>query len=332
MTHAVETMAYSGETPWHGLGVQVPPDISPRDMMKRAGLDWKVRKSQLFFRADKPSDDRTIHQIQDEESDDYKPVRGTYENKFALYRDSDGKFLDIVHSKRWEPVQNHQAFEFFDEFVRRGDMQMETAGSLNDGKRVFVLARVKDGFSLTNGRDDVDSYLLFSNPHVYGEAINVRFTPIRVVCQNTLAFALNLFAKHSVRAYHSVPFNELAVKEVLGIARIQLHQYHDIAEYLSRKRYSKPSLEAYLKEIFPVKEPHKALTGNALRAYEITETQPGANYSPGSFWNAFNAVTFLTDHKLGRTADSRLTSAWFGENRRRKERALKLACDYAKAA
>ena len=96
-----------------------------------------------------------------------------------------------MKSDRWKPVQNQQAFEFFDRFVRAGEMTMEVAGALSGGRRVFALARLKDGFHLTRAKEDVtESYLLFTNPHIYGQSVDIRFTPVRVVCHNTLTLAL----------------------------------------------------------------------------------------------------------------------------------------------
>ena len=330
MAHAVETMAYAGETPWHGLGIQVSDRITPEEMLRKAGLNWQVKKSPLFYGVD-PSNSRQQGYAQNDQIEGLRSLEGRFK-KFALYRDTDGKFLDIVHSENWQPVQNHRAFEFFNEFIRRGEMQMETAGSLDGGRRVFALAKTNEGFSLANGKDDIESYLLFSNPHVYGEAINVRFTPVRVVCQNTLSYALNLVAEQGVRVNHNQIFDDLEVKKTLGIAREQLKQYQHTASFLSQTRYTDASVQDYLQQVFPVRSQRRELTGNALRAYELLDTQPGAEYARGTYWNAFNVVTYLTDHKLGTTRSSRLTSAWYGANRLRKERALTLAIEYAKAA
>src|SRR6056300_1121700 len=144
MAHMVETMAYAGETPWHGLCVPVSNDLTPAQM-------------------------------------------------------------------------NEKAFEFFSEYVMAGDMEMHTAGSLKDGQMVWALAKVKDSFEILGG-DRVDSYLLFSNPHQYGKSIDIRFTPIRVVCNNTLTFSLESKAERSVRVGHRVEFDASFVKEQLGIA------------------------------------------------------------------------------------------------------------------
>jgi phage/plasmid-like protein (TIGR03299 family) len=316
MAHMVETMAYAGETPWHGLGVKVPSDLSPAQMLEKAGLDWTVRKVPAFADIDGAK---------------------TNVGWSALVRSSDSEMLSVV-SNDWNPVQNHEAFEFFHEYCAAGDMEMHTAGSLRDGQIVWVLAKIKDSFELFKG-DTVESYLLFTNPHKFGQSIDVRFTPIRVVCNNTLTLSLSQNADRMVKKSHRTEFDAAAVKEQLGIATDKLAKYKEMAAFLGSKRYSDDSLKDYFNRIFPVlaynkeKGPQrKDLSKSATRALEIIGTQPGAHYAEGSWWQAFNAVTYLTDHEIGRSADSRLTSAWFGPNKNLKVKALETAVEFAEAA
>lgn len=317
MSHALEMidgvaqMAYVGELPWHGLGFEVDPDISPIEMMKVAGLDWTVDKLPLT------ATDPLGNVIQTKSS--------------ALVRSTDNKLLDIVPNS-WQPVQNQEAFEFFNEFIDNNDMEMHTAGSLFNGKRVWALAKVKEGFTVFGG-DDVESYLLFSSPHQFGRAIDIKFTPIRVVCNNTLSYALSKLEQNQVRISHRKEFDPTMAKEMLGIASNQLVQYRETAEFLGSKRYTEDTLLEYYKELFPTYSDDKTvISRQAERAVELTETQPGNQFARGTFWNAFNAVTFITNHEYGRSNDGRLDSLWFGANNTRNRKALDLALDYAKAA
>ena len=316
MAHMVETMAYAGEVPWHGLGTNVPADLGPIQMMQKAGCDWTVSKQQMYVL-------------------DGIPVTG----KKALIRDSDNSVLDIVGDD-WNPVQNDEAFEFFHEYCMAGDMEMHTAGSLDNGRNVWVLAKVKESFSIL-GDDQVDSYLLFSNPHKYGKAIDVRFTPIRVVCNNTLTMSLNADSKNQVKLNHRTVFDADNVKQTLGIAHDKFEKYKEVAEFLSSKRYTNESLVNYYNEVFPhtyagskgkTVESFDDLTKNAKAAHGVLHTQPGATKGEGSFWQAFNSVTYMTDHIMGRSAESRLNSAWFGQNQTRKVKALQKAVEFAEAA
>ena len=316
MAHLVETMAYTGEVPWHGLGVSVSNDLTPNQMMEKAGLNWTVDKVDAFVR------------IGDEE---------VATGQQALVRSSDNKILTNV-GKDWNPVQNEEAFEFFSEYVLAGDMEMHTAGSLKEGKMVWALAKVKESFDILGG-DQVDSYLLFSNPHEYGKSIDVRFTPIRVVCNNTLTMSLNAQANNQVKINHRTEFNADAVKETLGIAHEKFAKYKETAEFLASKRYSAEALIQYYNEIFPRSydknrkvEKFEDLTRTAQDAVSVLHTQPGAEFAEGSWWQALNSVTFLTDHKMGRSADSRMSSSWFGINQARKVKAINKAIEYAEAA
>lgn len=319
MENGEASMAFVGETPWHGLGKRVPSDVSPEQMLKAANLDWEVEKMPLFYQTDTG------------------PVMT---DSRALVRSTDKKLLTIV-SQAWKPVQNLEAFEFFNDFVHAGDMEMHTAGSLKNGKMVWAMAQIKDSFEIFGG-DKVEGYLLFSNPHEFGRSIDVRFTPIRVVCNNTLTLALDGEARRgSVKINHRQTFNADEVKETLGIAKDKLQKYKEQALFLGQKKYSKETIVEYFNRVFPsltkdeelVKDLRKTpVSRQAEEAMAVIHTQPGAQFAEGSWWQAFNTVTYMTDHTLGRSKDTRLTSAWYGMNRVKKEKALDLAIEYAEAA
>ena len=325
MSHEVEIvdgvaqMAYAGELPWHGLGVSVSNDLTPMQMMQKAGLDWEVEKVDAFVRW-KGDNVATGQQ--------------------ALIRSTDGKVLTNVGAN-WNPVQNEEAFNFFAEYVAAGDMEMHTAGSLKDGQQVWALAKIKESFDVFGKEDTVESYLLFSNPHQYGKSIDVRFTPIRVVCNNTLTFSLNAHAERSVKVGHRTVFNADDVKTTLGLASEKFTQYKDMAQFLGNRRFTADSLIQYYSQVFPstsrtdtetavsVKED---LSRNAQTAYDMLEIQPGAEFGAGTWWQAFNSVTYVTDHLQGRNAENRLHNQWFGNNRLRKVKAANLAVQMATAA
>lgn len=312
MINGQAQMAYraSQGKPWHGLGVPVSDDMTPIEMMKAAGLDWNVCKVDSFI-----------------EFNGQKVPTGQQ----SLVRETDGKILTQV-GPGWNPVQNSEAFEFFTDFVSLGDMVMDTAGSLKDGRIVWALADVKEGFSLFGG-DEVKGYLLFSNPHQYGKSIDVKFVLTRVVCNNTITVALNEKGQPAVRVNHRSQFNAERVKELLGISHRKTETFKEAAEFLGSKQYIQSDLEEYFGEIFgkSAKE-DKKLSPTAERAMAVIETQPGAEFKQGSWWQALNAVTYLCDHELGRSNDSRLESAWFGGNSKRKVDALNLAVKMAEAA
>jgi phage/plasmid-like protein (TIGR03299 family) len=308
-------MAYAGDTPWHSLGKRVSPDLTPEQMLEAAGLNWTVDKFPLF--AAMGSNDDEIVEINDK----------------ALIRSLDKKVLSVV-SDDWNPVQNAEAFEFFNEFVMAGDMEMNTAGSLKDGQIVWGLAKVKESFELFKG-DRIDSYLLFTNFHKYGCSTDVRFTPIRVVCNNTLTLSLSSAVERMVKISHRRQFDATNVKDMLGIATDKLQKYKEMAQFLGAKKAKHESVVEYFERMFPATEKSqkdKKLSKNASIAMDILHTQPGAEYAEGSWWQPFNAVTYMTDHLMGRSADTRLQSAWYGYNKGLKTKALELAVEMAEAA
>jgi phage/plasmid-like protein (TIGR03299 family) len=312
MVNGVAQMAYAGELPWHGLGTQVSDDISTDGMMEAAGLDWSVTKQPMYY------------------MDDLGEM-GEVPGKSALVRSSDNKVMDIV-GQDWNPVQNAEAFEFFREFVDSGDMKMHTAGSLKDGKMVWALAKVNDGFTIktAQGEDSVESYLLFSNPHQYGKSIDVRFTPIRVVCNNTLTLSLNQNVDQYVRMGHQRPFNAEDAMATLGMAHKKLETYKEAAEYLCQKSYTSEQMVDYFNQVFPSASDRDS--NKSRVAQEVMHTQAGANLGEGTFWQLFNTVTYMTDHTLGRNSDTRLQSSWYGSNANMKKKALELAVEMANAS
>lgn len=164
MSANVETMFYVRTAPWHGLGTNVEDALSSKDALIKAGLNWCVVQRPIY----------TDTGIQIE---GYK----------ANIRDSDNKVLGVV-TERYKVVQNHEAFAFTDELLGNG-VRYETAGSLQEGRRVWILAKLPAAYIIAGDR--IIPYLVFSNSHDGSGAIKVAMTPIRVVCQNTLNLALS---------------------------------------------------------------------------------------------------------------------------------------------
>lgn len=299
-------MAFVGQTPWHGLGTKVEEDLSPLEFMKAAGLDWGVETQDMFL------------------------ADGTrVDGKQALIRDRDNKVLDVI-SNDWNPVQNAEAFEFFDEFCKVGAMHMNTAGSLKDGRWVWALAKSTDAFELFGG-DSVEGYLLFSNPHIYGRGIDIQFTATRVVCQNTINAALNTSSQNKVRFNHRRVFDADLARDMLGLASDKMERFKTIAQFLGTKQFKDEMLKEYFDDVFPGYGKSDKSSKNSLRALEVMDSQPGAEFARGSWWQAFNAVTYLVDHEIGRSDEARLISNWYGANKNLKNNALEKALEYAEA-
>ena len=320
MAHAVETMAYAGETPWHGLGKRVLADLTPEQMLKEAGLDWEVQLLPTFVKLP------------------WLKGKQVQTADRALVRSTDGSVLTTVGG-RWHPTQNAEAFDVFHDFVMSGNMEMHTAGALHNGKIVWALAKIKDQTVEVVKDDVIENYMLFTNPHIFGRCIEYGQTAVRVVCQNTLRMALSAGAGSMSRITHRSAFDAEAVKSTMAASMQNLQNYRDAGKLLAKKKMKDESYSEYLRRLFPVMGPNaKAaneegqMSRSAESVLKLLETQPGNQFARGSWWQGFNAVTFHLDHKYGRTQDARVASAWYGPNRTLKQQALELATEYANAA
>ncbi|AKF13568.1 hypothetical protein PHIN3_305 [Sinorhizobium phage phiN3] len=311
MVNGKASMAWAGEVPWHGLGVEVSNDLTAHEMMVAAGLDWRVDEVETFA-----------------------IVNGQHipTGMKALLRETDNKVLTQV-GKNWHPVQNEEAFEFFKDFVDEGHMEMNTAGSLNGGKMVWALAKIKDNFFDVFNGDRTEGFLLFSNPHEYGKTIDIRFTATRAVCRNTVAMALNGGSTNFVKVNHRKAFDAEMVKEAMGIASTKMDRFKQMAEYLGSKRTTKDTLHEYFGELLGKSEKKEGrLSRNGEIAMELIETQPGHEFAEGSWWQAFNTITYMTNHVLGRGNDTRMQSVWYGANQNLNAKALEEALKMAEVA
>jgi phage/plasmid-like protein (TIGR03299 family) len=248
----------------------------------------------------------------------------------ALVRETDNRVLTQV-GENWHPVQNEEAFDFFKEFVETGDMSMSTAGALKDGRIVWALAKTKDDFELFGG-DKVESYLLFTNPHMYGKSLEIRWTSTRVVCNNTLQLALQ-GNKSGVTLNHRQAFDPDYVKQIMGLSSNKMHEFKEAAEFLGSKRTTDATVKEYFGHLlgYSNKKPDE-LSRTARKVMELIPEQPGAEFAEGTWWQPLNAITYATDHILGRNNDTRLQSAWYGINRDLKVKALNKALEMAKVA
>ena len=309
MSAAVETMAYTNQVPWHGLGTHVAVAPSVDEMLTLADLDWSVEKKEMAYAT----------------GGDFA---GKVDRHFALVRDSDGSCLDVV-GKTYTPVQNREAFEFFTEFVEAGNATMETAGSLRGGRYVWGLANLGVGFKLRND-DQVNGYLLVAAPHEAGKSFLIKFTAIRVVCQNTLSLALSQGGAE-FRMAHRRQFDAKmveAAKDTLGIARDQVGELEKNARILQKMKMTRDDTIRVLAPIYQPQTPVVELltdfdTNAAPRMkalFNINQKAPGAE--PDTAWGTLNAVTYYADHVASRGADKRLTNAWFGKTAAQKVRVL----------
>lgn len=324
MTAAIETMAYVGDEPWHGLGVQLPPGSSIEEWQTRAGLDWEVYDSPVLFKRRNPFSGR-----QELAPLDLVPTEQTlFEGKKVLYRSDTGKPLSVV-SDRYQVVHPRRVLEFYRDLVADHGYQIETAGSLKGGARVWALAKT-GAADLIGPNDQIRSYLLLATSYDTTLSTTTTFTSVRVVCNNTLELAAGDDKRVDIRLRHDqqVDFDEL--KGRLGIEGYW-STFVEQAREMSRRTVSRAEATDYfLKVIYGDKAESIDLDDvNSRQIKRILEAYAHAPGTQETAWGALNAVTYYVDHIRGRTDDSRIDSAWFGPGRGIKNRAHELALQLA---
>ena len=228
MSTNVESMFYVRETPWHGLGTRVLTAPTSKEALGLAGLDWQVVQEPIYTETE-------------ELIEGYK----------ANVRDSDRKVLGVV-TDRYKVIQNEEAFAFTDELLGEG-VRYETAGSLQGGKKVWLLAHMPHEYIISGER--ISPYLVFSNTHDGSGAIKVALTPIRVVCNNTLNLALNT-AKRSWSMIHTgdIKGKMEEAKNTLFMAEKYMDALGKEFETLRMISMSDDKVLEYINELLPVDE------------------------------------------------------------------------------
>ena len=228
MAANVESMFYVRETPWHGLGTKVLEAPASKDALQLAGLDWRVQQEPIYT-------------AMEELVDGYK----------ANVRDSDRKVLGVV-TDRYRVIQNDEAFAFTDELLGAG-VKYETAGSLQGGRKVWLLAHMPHEYIISGER--ISPYLLFSNTHDGSGAIKVALTPIRVVCQNTLNLALAR-AKRSWSMIHTGDIREKMqeAKDTLFLAEKYMDELGKEFEALRMRKLTDKQVMEYIEILLPIED------------------------------------------------------------------------------
>jgi phage/plasmid-like protein (TIGR03299 family) len=232
-------MIYVGETPWHKLGVKLDKPPTTLEAMIAAGMDWEVGQKSLV-------------------TCDGEPVDGALLN----YRISDGRHFGVV-GKSTHPIQNRDAFKWFDPFLANGEATIETAGSLFEGKRVWVLAKLSRDPSIIVKGDAVQKYILLANSHDGSTACRMGFVPIRVVCNNTLSLAVGDSASKLVRIRHTKNAVDMleAIRETMNAANATFEATAEQYRFLSTVKVTGDDLAKFVNVVFkrPAK-PKKAAT------------------------------------------------------------------------
>lgn len=277
VAHEVETMFSVRQVPWHGLGkvLENPPDSE--EALIQAGLAWAVEKRPIFI-----ENGRGMQEIPEQ---------------FATVRMTDNKVLGVV-GKAYHVIQNMEAFRWTDSLLGEG-CKYETAGSLREGRRVWLSAKLPEPLKVLG--DDVDMYFVFSNSHDGSSCVRVAITPIRVVCQNTLTWGLKA-AKRTWSIRHTQSLNGRLdeAAEALGLANRFSRRFMEDAERLADK---KVSFEEYIDKLLPMAEGESEGDSRAVQNLIEQRERIGQLYlvddlKPfrGTAWGALQAVAEYVSH------------------------------------
>src|SRR5471032_2197599 len=311
MAHLLEQMAYIGDVPWHGLGNQLSAKEPIEVWAQQAGMDWTICEAPVSFMT---QDAASLGKI------------ATFPENKVLFR-SDTKMPLSVVSQRFQVVQPSEILEFYRDLSEVSGFELETAGVLKGGRKIWALARTGQSSTL-KGNDVTNAYVLLATACDGTLATTAQFTSIRVVCNNTLAVAL-AGSSGAVKVPHNTTFNQQAVKRQLGISVSTWDSFMYSMKGLSERKVKTHAATNYFLRVFSNEDPT-----NGAKASERALTKVMALFdghgrgadlasSKGTAFGLLNSVTEFVDHeRRARSADHRLESAWFGQGAALKEKAL----------
>ena len=229
VTNDQAEMMYVGETPWHGLGTHLDAPSTAEEAIVAAHMDWTVITQPVYTERDK--------------------AFVSIENKLAVIREDTGKVFGVF-SDRYTPMQNVDAFKFFDTVVGAGEAVYHTAGSFNGGSQVWILARMPEKFDVAN--DTFEKYILLNNSHDGTKALTMILTGVRVVCWNTNQYALGENKKRNGAEFYArhtphVMNRANTAQNVLGLSKVYFHNLMLGLERLASKEFARGDLEVLVR-------------------------------------------------------------------------------------
>lgn len=305
MAHLIERMAYVGATPWHGLGNQLSPNQPLEVWLQEAGMNWQIQDSPVRFMADAVGHLGTIHSFPEQK---------------VLYRSDSKEALSVV-SQRYQVVQPREVLEFYRDLTEHSGYELETAGVLKGGRKLWALARTGQSTAI-KGNDLVNGYLLLATSCDGTLATTATPTTVRVVCNNTLTISLS-GASRAIKVPHSTRFDSQAVKKQLGIAVSQWDEFMYRMRALAERKVQWTEAMSFFMEVLcdtgahdpiPNVLPNKRAMEKVQSLYEGKGRGSEMESARGTAWGLLNAVTEYVDHeRRARSLEYRMDSAWFGQ-------------------
>lgn len=314
MAHLVETMAYAGATPWHGLGQRLPTGQPVEVWQKAAGMDWEIEETPVRYLTDRRGPLGAIQSFDDQK---------------VLYRSDTKDALSVV-SQRYKVVQPREVLNFYRGLTAFNDFELETAGILKGGRKFWALARTGQSLTLKGG-DEVNGYLLLATSCDGTMATTATPTTVRVVCNNTLTVALNR-SQQGIRVPHNTRFDEIEVKRKLGLGISQWDEFMIRLRTLSERKVKPHEAAHFFMKVISDTDPHSRIDASlpneralkrVIALYEGGGKGSELASAKGTAWGLVNAVTEFIDHeRRARSVDNRLDSAWFGAGAQLKQKAF----------
>lgn len=308
--HLVQTMAYTGEKPWHGLGNKLAPQQPIESWKEHAGMDWAIEESEVRY----VTGNNNVGLI------------NAFPDQKVLYR-SDTKAPLAVVSKRFKVVQPGEILEFYRDLTAHSGFELETAGVLREGRKFWALARTGQS-TVLKGRDRVDGYLLLATACDGTLATTAQFTSVRVVCNNTLRIALG-GASGAIKVPHRSRFDAVTVKRHLGITVSSWDGFVARMKALVECPVDPDAVEGLLRRVLTYQvQDGKANVVNEQALANVRALYEGGGRgamlasSRGTAWGLINSVTeFVDHHRRARSDDHRRDAAWFGQGAQIKQKA-----------
>jgi phage/plasmid-like protein (TIGR03299 family) len=324
--HEFESGFFVAEPAWHGLGNLIPKDkrLSVKEAIEAAGLTWEVGLLPL--------------QIADTPETKELGLGGLAVRSKEVYRNTDKSLLGTV-GPGYTPYQNWELFKWFEPFIDAGTAEFHTAGSLKLGRIVWALASLnRKDMEISKG-DSVKKFLLLSNSHDGSHAIRVGFTPIRVVCANTLAAAFEAKDSNLIRAQHrkNVAGSMDKIRETINVIDQKFEATAEQYRFLASRHFNQKDLEKYVTVVWKKgKDIEKDLSTRSKnqvgKVLDLLEMGLGHDIASiqGTWWQAYNAVAeYLSYESDSRTTDNRMNSLWFGSGMAKNQFALHAAMKMA---
>ena len=314
MAHLITNMAYINDTPWHGLGNRLSAKQSIEVWAQQSGIAFEIKETPVRFMTESAGNLGAIM---------------TFPEQKVLFRSDTNEPLSVV-SQRYQVVQPREILEFYRDLTEISGFELETAGVLKGGRKIWALAKTNQSATL-KGNDTINGYLLLATACDGTLATTAQFTSIRVVCNNTLAVALSN-GSGAVKVPHSTSFDPQAVKKQLGISVSAWDSFMYRMKTLSERRVKSHEAMNYFLRVFT--DPATTATGlsneramkKVLALYEGDGKGAELASSKATAFGLLNAVTEYVDHeRRARSTDHRLESAWFGQGATLKGRALEQA-------